>query len=504
MASTEPGRPNIVFILSDDQGPWAMNCAGTPELTTPNLDRLAATGVRFENFFCASPVCSPARATILTGQMPSQHGVQDFIRAGNSPTLPGDGKRIQYLEGRTTYTEILAAKGYDCGLSGKWHLGDSATPQAGFSFWNVHATGSGNYYSAPMFRAPASGISSDQEAEQYTADGYVSDVITDNALGYLESRLGSEKPFSLNVHYTAPHAPWGRDQHPRDLYDDYFENCAFDSVRWDPIHPNHLAKEGSSGSVGATGEERRAILSGYFAAITAMDANIGRLIDWLEEHGLRENTLIVFTADNGMNMGHHGIWGKGNGTYPPNMFDTAVKVPTLMSGPGHVPQCVVNTDLLSHYDRMPTLLDYTGVAGSNGVSLDDMESRDLPGRSFVPILNGDLMGANRPVIVLDEYGPTRMIRNGSMKYIHRYPGGPNEFYDLLADPDETANEIGNPVYLNTIETMRMELQDWFDRYTELAHDGTKQAVMGRGQLDVVGGESEPFAQDLVYLRDLDV
>ncbi|MCI0837068.1 MAG: sulfatase-like hydrolase/transferase, partial [Chloroflexi bacterium] len=168
-----------------------MNCAGTPELTTPNLDRLAATGVRFENFFCASPVCSPARATILTGQMPSQHGVQDFIRAGNSPTLPGDGKRIQYLEGRTTYTEILAANGYDCGLSGKWHLGDSATPQAGFSFWNVHATGSGNYYRAPMFRAPASSISSGQEAEQYTADGYVSDVITDNALGYLESRLGS-------------------------------------------------------------------------------------------------------------------------------------------------------------------------------------------------------------------------------------------------------------------------------------------------------------------------
>ncbi|MCI0809693.1 MAG: sulfatase-like hydrolase/transferase, partial [Chloroflexi bacterium] len=190
-----------------------MNCAGTPELTTPNLDRLAATGIRFENFFCASPVCSPARATILTGQMPSQHGVQDFIRAGNSPTLPGDGKRIQYLEGRTTYTEILAANGYDCGLSGKWHLGDSATPQAGFSFWNVHATGSGDYYRAPMFRAPASGISSDREAEQYTADGYVSDVITDNALGYLESRLGSEKPFSLNVHYTAPHAPWGRDQH---------------------------------------------------------------------------------------------------------------------------------------------------------------------------------------------------------------------------------------------------------------------------------------------------
>ena len=504
MASTDPKRPNILFILSDDQGPWAMNCAGTPELKTPNLDQLAATGVRFDNFFCASPVCSPARATILTGQMPSQHGVQDFLRAGNSADLPDDGKRIQYLEGRTTYTEILAANRYDCGLSGKWHLGDSAAPQAGFSFWDVHATGSGDYYRAPMFRAPASSISSGQEAEQYTADGYVSDVITDNAIGHLEAQSGSGNPFSLNVHYTAPHAPWGRDQHPKDLYDDYFENCAFDSVRWDPIHPNHLAKEGSSGSVGATGEERRAILSGYFAAITAMDANIGRLIDWLERNGLRENTLIVFTADNGMNMGHHGIWGKGNGTYPPNMFDTAVKVPTLMSRPGHVPQGVVNTDLLSHYDVMPTLLDYAGPAASNGAETGNRDSIDLPGRSFVPVLNGEPLSANRPVVVLDEYGPTRMIRNRSTKYIHRYRDVPNEFYDLVADPGETSNEIGNPAFRGAIEGMRTELQDWFDRYTEPAHDGTKQAVKGRGQTDLIGAisDSEAFAQDLTYRRDL--
>ncbi len=484
MASTNPSRPNILFILSDDQGPWAMNCAGTPELWTPNLDRLAATGIRFESFFCASPVCSPARASILTGQMPSQHGVQDFLRAGNSTELPDDGKRIRYLEGRMMYTEILGQNGYDCGLSGKWHLGDSATPQAGFSFWDVHATGAGDYYHAPMFK----------NGEPYTANGYVSDVITNNAFGYLETQLGSRNPFSLNVHYTAPHAPWDRHQHPAELYDRYFNNCKFESVRWDPIHPNHLSKEGSSGSVGRTGDERRALLSGYFAAITAMDVNIGRLIDWLEDHGLRENTLIVFTADNGMNMGHHGIWGKGNGTYPPNMFDTAVKVPTLISRPGHVPQGVVNTDLLSHYDLVPTLLNYVG--------LDLGESDELPGRSFVPVLNGESMGANRPVIVLDEYGPTRMIRNDSMKYVHRYPDGPNEFYDLAADPEETTNEIDNPAFESSIERMRAELQEWFDRYTEPERDGSKQAVKGRGQLDIVGSESEAFAQDLVFLRDL--
>ena len=205
-----------------------------------------------------------------------------------------------------------------------------------------------------------------------------------------------------------------------------------------------------------------------------------------------------------MNMGHHGIWGKGNGTYPPNMFDTAVKVPTLMSRPGHVPQGVVNTDLLSHYDVMPTLLDYAGPAASNGAETGNRDSIDLPGRSFVPVLNGEPLSANRPVVVLDEYGPTRMIRNRSTKYIHRYPDGPNEFYDLVADPGETSNEIGNPAFRGAIEGMRTELQDWFDRYTEPAHDGTKQAVKGRGQTDLIGAisDSEAFAQDLTYRRDL--
>jgi arylsulfatase A-like enzyme len=127
VASSDPSRPNILFILSDDQGAWAMNCAGTPELRTPNLDRLAETGIRFENFFCASPVCSPARASILTGQIPSQHGVQDFLRAGSGVDVAGDGKTIKYLEGRITYTQLLADCGYDAERQvAYWRFGNSA------------------------------------------------------------------------------------------------------------------------------------------------------------------------------------------------------------------------------------------------------------------------------------------------------------------------------------------------------------------------------------------
>ncbi len=487
MASTDSTRPNIVFILSDDQGAWAMNCAGTPELRTPNLDRLAETGVRFENFFCASPVCSPARASILTGQIPSQHGVQDFLRAGSGVDVEGDGKTIEYLKGRTTYTELLAENGYDVALSGKWHIGDSATPQAGFAYWNVHATGAGNYYNAPMFK----------DGEQYSADGYFSDVITNNAIEYLDSQKASGKPFSMNVHYTAPHAPWGRDQHPSDIYSDYFDNCEFESVRLDPIHPNHLLKEGTSGSVGDTPENRHALLTGYFAAITAMDENIGRLIDWLEANDLRENTLIIFTADNGMSMGHHGIWGKGNGTYPANMYDTAVKVPTLMSRPGHVPQGEIERNLLSHYDLMPTILDYLGL---DVLSPEVEES--LPGRSFVPVLKGQQFEDSLSVVVLDEYGPTRMIRTKSLKYIHRYPDGPHEFYDLANDPNEVTNAIDDRAFASIIRNMQAQLQKWFDRYAEPERDGSKQAVKGRGQIDIVGGDAEAFAQDLTFMRDL--
>ncbi len=144
--------PNLLFILTDDQGYWAMGCAGNAEIHTPNLDRLAATGLRFEHFFCASPVCSPARASILTGRIPSQHGVQDFLRAGNSGVYgPGDSG-IEYLHGQTAYTDLLAEQGYVCGLSGKWHLGYSEKPQKGFTFWDVHANGGGPYYKAPMIR----------------------------------------------------------------------------------------------------------------------------------------------------------------------------------------------------------------------------------------------------------------------------------------------------------------------------------------------------------------
>ena len=149
-------RPNILFILADDMGAWALHCAGNTDIRTPNLDRMAQRGVRFDNFFCASPVCSPARASILCGTMPNCHGVLDWLDGGNVPashpfTAGKDVFRfetqpIRYLEHLTSYTELLQQAGYTCGLCGKWHLGDSLSPQKGFTDWYTIARGGCDYF----------------------------------------------------------------------------------------------------------------------------------------------------------------------------------------------------------------------------------------------------------------------------------------------------------------------------------------------------------------------
>ena len=483
MAEASSTRPNVILILTDDQGCWAMGCAGNTEMKTPSLDRIAASGMRFENFFCASPVCSPARASIITGRIPSQHGVHDWLRAGNSTEdKERGGELIEYLRGQVGYTDILGAVGYECGISGKWHLGDSHHPQKSFDFWEVHAGGGGPYYDAPMVR----------NGELYRESRYVTDAITDNALTFLDGRDGSSGPFYLSVHYTAPHSPWTREHHPAELYEDYYENCAFESTPVEEPHPWQV----NSAPVGDDMEKRRGILSGYFAAVTAMDRNVGRILDRLEELGLRENTLVIFTSDNGMNMGHHGIYGKGNGTFPQNMYDTSVKVPTLITMPGCVQEGVVNEDLLSHYDIFPTLLDFVGVSKS--------APQGLPGSSFAGLLRGDGVSARDSVVVYDEYGPVRMIRDREWKYVHRYPYGPHELYDLAKDPGECEDLVDSESCRATAEKMKGQLDGWFARYVDPMLDGTREPVTGKGQIGLAGPAGKgtrSFADDLYYVAD---
>ena len=337
-------KPNIVFILSDDQGHWAMNCGGTPELYTPNLDEIARRGMRFDSFFCASPVCSPARASLLTGTIPSAHGVLDWLRSGNVDAQKfaaqgaenpyggyrDEDKPIQYLAGKVTYTDILVQNGYTCALSGKWHLGDSVTPQHGFSKWYTIGKGGCFYYHPDMVE------NGDIKVEH---GKYVTDLITDKALQFLDELEAEGNPFYLSVHYTAPHSPWEEEHHPK-KWIDYYRDCKFESIPDVPDHPDM-----TTGPVYGT-PKRETNLRGYFAAISAMDEGIGKIIAALDAKGLSDNTILIFAADNGMNMGHHGVWGKGNGTRPMNMFDSSVKVPFLIAYPPLVPAGTVCEDMV--------------------------------------------------------------------------------------------------------------------------------------------------------------
>ena len=455
-------KPNFLVIMSDDQGPWAMGCAGTPELDTPVLDGLAAEGIRFKNFFCASPVCSPARASFLTGRIPSAHGVHDWLKSGNidvedGVTWCGADRPIEYLEGLDGFTDHLSASGYTCGLSGKWHLGSSGMPQKGHEYWCAHTLGGDRYIGYFIY---------DNAPDMSRQEQYVTDLFTDRALSFLDRHGSGDRPFCLSVHYTAPHAPWYREEQPSDIWDEY-EKRDFPSL---PIERPH-----EWGGWNPTPEKRRETIEGYFTTITAMDRNIGRLLAKLEELGLTENTVVIFTSDNGYNMGHHGIHGKGNGTFPVNMYEESVKVPFIAKYPGVIPGGVVNEDLVSHYDCMPTILELAGVQLPAGTDRS-------PGRSFVEALKGD-RGGDESVVVCDEYGPCRMIREKRWKYVHRYPFGPHELYDLETDPGENINLVDDEGVAPIVERTRAKLREWYAEYVTPERDGSSLPVTGKGQID---------------------
>lgn len=458
-------KPNIVFILSDDQGAWALGAAGNDEIRTPHLDSLASGGTRLENFFCVSPVCSPARASLLTGQIPSRHGIHDYLHGVESGP-----DSVDYLQEQRTFTDDLADAGYFMGLSGKWHLGANDRPRAGFSHWFALEGGGSPYTAASMYR--------DGVEERVT--GYLTDAITRDSLYFLEKAAKQDAPFFLALNYTAPHKPW-KDQHPTE-FTQLYEDCRFTSCPQEQMHPWTPTVDG----VAIGGEaDVRAALVGYFAAVSAMDAGIGEVLAKLRELGLHDNTLVIFSSDNGFNCGHHGIWGKGNGTFPQNLYDSSVKVPAIFSMPGRIQSGKVVTELLSAYDLAATILELSG--------LDPAGFEAGPGTSFANLLGGVVAEPKpaRPVVVFDEYGPVRMIRTDSWKYIHRYPHGPHELYDLVQDPGERTNLAGVEQHGPRLSALRLELQHWFETYQEDGVDGSVLPVVGAGQIRLV--RPDPFS-----------
>ena len=467
-------KPNIVFILTDDQGAWALG-RQTPDIITPNIDRMAEEGVYFNNAFCASPVCSPARCSIVTGRLPSAHGVHDWLRGGNvnlsdlpeemRPFLPDDSVAVDYLRGMPTVFDALRQGGYHMNFVGKWHMGDSMRPREGFDTWTTLLRGGCNYYHADVYEG----------GQAKFIDQYVTDYFTDRAVEVIDS--APKEPFLLSVHYTAPHTPWGHEQHRKDMLSLY-DGCEFACHPFVPVHPDQVA----TCEIGETPERRKYLLKGYYAAISAVDEAVGRLFDALKRQGVLENTIVVYCGDNGMNLGQHGIWGKGNGTYPMNMYDTSVKVPFIVWGPGLIRSGAVVDNLVSHYDILPTLREWLGQTTG--------AAEKLPGESFLKELTEGRPPVDRKICVLDEYGPVRMIRSRSHKLVWDGISGRHQLYDLTRDPGEKENLYGDDRLSAVREEMLSALNEAFDRFTQHPFSGAKSAPTGSGQLGPITYEGE--------------
>lgn len=422
-----PRRPNIVMFMTDDHGAWALGAYGCSDIRTPNIDRLASGGARFTRAFACTPVCSPSRMTYLTGCLPSRHGVQDWLRPEDS----FGEKTRRWLEGHPTFSEVLARNGYRLGMSGKWHMGDDENAQAGFTWWNT-VPGGGGTYRDPEFV---------KNGRRLKGTGYKTDIVADGALEFLDS--AKDSPFFLYAPFYAPHTPY--DYQP-DAYREPYADSTFPCFPDAP--PNPWQNPGLKQHHG-----NRASKLAYSALITGVDHNVGRIVARLDELGIRDNTLIIFTADQGWNAGHHGVWGKGNGTWPFNMYEESIRVPLIWNFPGSIRPGQVLAPMVSSYDFFPSILDYAGI--------DAPRDSKRVGRSYAPQLRGE-----RPAMLnrlYFEYSFVRAVRTENLKFVQRSKEWPSELYDIEADPGETRNVIDDPSYRKQLGVLRRDLDRFFER-----------------------------------------
>lgn len=437
-------RPNLLLFLSDDHGPWALSCYGNREVRSPNLDRLAAGGVRFANAFTPSPVCSPARACLLTGRTPSQVGIHDWIQE----VEPLFGDR-DWPADELTLPELLHAAGYHCGLSGKWHLGRSHVTPRGFDWYFGLPRWQGDHIETYTYV---------QNGVARTLTGNKSRFIADAALAFLD-QTPAARPWFLQVGFIATHSPYaGQEPELVALY----EQARFADIPPYLPHP-WRQNEGFHQRAEFTREECERRYRHYYAAVTDVDTQVGRIVERLRVMGQLDNTLIIYVSDHGLALGHGGFWGKGNSTRPLNMAEVSIRVPLLAAWPaGGLRGGRVLEQSVDHYDTFQALCAVAGVA------LDP--ARRYPGRSWLPLARGQALPDWREAR-FGEYGDLRMLRTPLFKLVQRYPDGPDELFYLAYDPDERMNLAGAARLARLEAKLRAELERWYAAHASPEHSG---------------------------------
>lgn len=421
-------KPNILFILTDDQAPWALKLSGYQQASTPHLDKLFQEGAYLKNAFTVTPVCSPSRASLISGRYGSEVGITDWLHPKNEPEAGLD-------PATPTWPALLQKAGYKTALIGKWHLGltDEMHPtKLGYDYFMGFRAG-GASTENPLL---------EKNGEEVKMEGLTTDILTDEAINFLQAYTGSdaaeEKPFCMSLHYRAPHTRWlpvaDDDWAPFAEMDPEIPNPDFPNLDVDRV--KRMTRE-------------------YLASVKGVDRNVGRLMKFLEDQGLVENTIVIYSSDHGYNMGHSGIWHKGNGHYVltknppgtenvpagqrPNMFDRSIKVPTAVRWPGVIKPGTVIEETVSNLDWFPTFLELAGAETPQDVP--------LRGQSIVRLLKGDASDWDDDFFA--QYSTKhqsrthmRMYRTPQWKLVRDYLNPDrDELYDLANDPEETTNLI---------------------------------------------------------------
>ena len=432
--------PNVVFILTDNQGAWTLGCYGNPDIRTPHIDRLAAEGVRFTRALSSNPVCSPTRATFLTGLIPSQHGVHTFL----DPKFMMGPQAYNTLAEFTSLGEILRDAGYTCGLSGKWHLGANLTPSEGFSYWITKPDGhTREFYDQDVI----------ENGMVRKEAGYTTDLWTRKGVEFIEQN--KSRPFFLFLAYNGPYSLGQLMLNPaRNRHAEHYRGHQFQSFPRDAMHPWQFQNKQFHNS--------QAAMERVAAETSGVDDGVGEIMQTLKRLGLDENTLVIYAADQGWMGGQNGMWGMGDHFRPIGAHELMMQIPFVFRQTGKIPAGKTSDLLVSNYDFLPSLLGYLGLADK----VPQQPKR--PGRDFSAVLKGQQPAWDNTVFY--EMESVRAIRTDRWKLVLRHPAGPHELYDMQADPRERFNRYGEP----GDEAIQMELQqkltEFFRQYADPQYD----------------------------------
>lgn len=477
--NTVVARPNLVFIMSDDHAAHAISAYGSKVNRTPHIDRIAAQGIRLDRVFCTNSICTPSRATILTGTYSHINGACSIF------------SELDYRV--PSYPQVLHASGYQTAIYGKWHLGISemANPR-GFDAWKIFP-GQGEYVD-PVMYGP--------EGEEVIT-GYATDIVTDLSLAWLEDR-DPERPFCLMIHHKAPHRPWVPDEKHRDLYpvgsipepdtiwDDHATRA--EVVRnvsmtiADDLTEEDLKEPVPADLLGPDRERERAswkyqrYMRDYLQTIQSVDDNVGRVLEWLDENGLAENTVVVYTSDQGFFLGDHGWFDKRL------MFDESLGMPLLIRWPAEISAGSRCDAMITNVDFAATFLDMCGLDPDTALPAQQ-------GRSFRRLLRGDEVDDWQTSMYYrywehddpNHHAPAHYgVRTGRYKYIVYYNDGlgtpgsserimPTEYelYDLELDPAELVNMVDDPGYAKVRQELEAELARLQERFGDQPYIGAE-------------------------------